>query len=63
MSDVASVPALACEHALGVIGIERTGRSFDQRVFFVERCVDCGLELGRRRASRGYDSQKRGDAS
>jgi hypothetical protein len=52
MSDTASVPGPQCAHERVVIGLERTGDRFAQRVWFVERCIDCTHETGRRKATR-----------
>jgi len=55
VSDAPSVAGRPCPHPYVAIGIERSGRIGAVRVFFVERCMDCGQELGRKRAARGYD--------
>ncbi len=55
MSDAPSVPGAECAHGTRCIGIERTGFSLSMKVWFVERCIDCAAELGRKKAGRGYD--------
>jgi hypothetical protein len=55
MTDAASVPGPECAHRTTCIGIERTGYRLNLKVFFVERCMDCGAEQARKKAGRGYD--------
>lgn len=63
VSDVPSVAGPQCAHAHSSIGIERSGSRLAQVVYLVERCTDCVQELARKKATRGYDSPGRREAS
>lgn len=47
--------AAACSHSTAAIDITRTGGRLSTKVWFVERCMNCGQELDRKRAPRSYD--------
>lgn len=58
MSDAPSVPG-ACPHAMATIVFSRTGTRLRPIIAAVEKCLDCGKELDRKKVNRGFDVYSR----